>query len=133
MERNAMLDNEGREFEIGNGASLTIAAWQNPKFKEKFARLAKPHLSAMRAGLLAPEVQDKIMSEAMAGTVLLNWKGMAEDGKDIPFSEEVAAAKLLKYERLREIVTGYAQTLAEIDATVENEGIEAAKKVSSGG
>jgi hypothetical protein len=54
-------------------------------------------------------VTQKILIEAMIGTILLDWKGLENDGRPFPYSEDNAREILSQSEVLRDFVSDKAQ------------------------
>jgi hypothetical protein len=53
---------------------------------------------------LSDELATKISIEAMARTILLDWDGIAHDGRELPYSVEAAISVLTDVPEFREIV-----------------------------
>ena len=115
---------EGIWQDIGDGVSLLIARIGNPQYQKEFQKIAKPHRRALRRGTLSDEVAEKLLIKAMAKNILLDWKGLEEDGEPIPYSYENAVRILTEYKDLRDYVSDMAN---EIDAFKLEDDEEAEK------
>ncbi len=69
------------------------------------------------------EHQTNILCEVMADAVLLDWKGIKEGGKPVPFSRDNAYAMLKKYAQFRDEVTALASNF-ELFRTEEEDDAE---------
>ena len=84
-------EEEGVWVKYEGGVSLKIARLNNPKYKEYSLKRSKPHLRRLQAGTIDGDVAEDIMKDAIANTVLLDWKGLLDEkGNEIPFSQEKA-------------------------------------------
>ncbi len=111
----------GRWFPVGGGARVSVAAMNNPAFKSKIVPLQRPHLKRIRRNTLSETVAVAILSEAMAGTVLLGWEGFTDDGKEVVFSESEAQKRLQEHEGFRDLVSEFAMNL---EAELQEEMVE---------
>ena len=82
--------NEGVWVAHDMTTSFLIARMGNPKFKTRFNSLMAPHQRKYEAGKLDMEMQGQIMARAVSETILLDWKGLTLDGKEIKYSKEKA-------------------------------------------
>jgi hypothetical protein len=55
--------------------ALRIASIENRRFKKKYARLSFDAAKSSVSDQISPEVHQKVLIEAMLGTILLDWKG----------------------------------------------------------
>lgn len=84
------LETEGVWRDIGDGATLKIARLNNPKYTACFNRLIRPFRRQIQAGTLAESKQAELMAEALAETVLLDWKGVYAEDAELPYSKQEA-------------------------------------------
>lgn len=111
---NADKQAAGAWFEFASGVSFLIAAISNRNFVKKFAKLAE---KARRKKRGEPTAEENVLIywTAMAGTVLLDWKGLTDgpDDQPYPFSEENAVkfltADLLLVEEIRSFIIATAK------------------------
>ena len=104
---NISAEEEGIWEDLGGGAGLLIASIRNKKFREVFQAL--PETLRKRASRNTADQDRELMSPIMAKTLLLDWRGIADEGKEIPYSVENASAYLLKYPRFYELVSQLSQ------------------------
>lgn len=107
MKLNALKQNVDKEqsgvwveYE-GTEVSFLIARMNNPRYTEKIRKATKVG-RGMRFRK-AEDVTDKLVLEAVAETILLDWKGLEdESGKPIPFSTS-AAMEILSDPQYRDV------------------------------
>lgn len=87
---NLTLEDEGVWVQLDSETKLKIARSGNKRYRGALARLTAPHKVALRSGKVSDEVADAILVEALAEAVLLDWEGMFEGGKPLPYSKEEA-------------------------------------------
>jgi hypothetical protein len=105
-------EKEGAWVEFGSECSVKIARINNPNYVREFRRLTKVHKQAIRRGTLDEETADDILIEAMAKSIVTDWKGLKEDGVEIPYSVENAIRLLKQYNDFREQVAEIASSIA---------------------
>jgi len=75
------------EDEIGDKTAVLIAGTDSPKYRHFLQKKMRPHY--MRRGAdIDPETQDKLMGEAIAECVILNWRNWTVQGQVWPFSKQ---------------------------------------------
>lgn len=116
---NKVLENEGVWVDLGDGASIKVARVGNKENTALVKRLTAPHKVAIRTNKLPDEIWEKITIEALASTILLDWKGLKEDGKVIAYSKENAVKLLTDYKDFRDQVSGLSSELALFQAEDE--------------
>jgi hypothetical protein len=79
---------EGTWIDIGDGASLLIARWDNPAFSKMLRKRVRK--GARLGGDSSDTDSDKEMADLLAQTVLLGWKGLTAAGEPLPYSKEAA-------------------------------------------
>ena len=121
-------EQEGVWHEMGEGLEMRIARIGNPKYQKRFQALSKPHRRAIRRGTLADEVAEKLMVQCLSETIVLDWKGLEEDGVEIPYSVENAVRLLMDYPELRNYVNDIANELEGYQAEEDEEAIDNLKK-----
>lgn len=118
--------------DFGEGLKIKIARIGNPEYQKLFNRISKPHRKAIRRGTLKDETAEKLLIQAMAKGIVLDWKGLSEDGVEIPYSYENALRLLTDYKDFREQVTEVA-TEIEAFRTEDEEEAEKNFEMSSNG
>lgn len=119
LQEQQVWNDEGAWLSIGDGAEIKIRHTQNVKTKDKFRRLERQYRqqNGIRANKeLAPEVVEELMRKAFVGTVVLDWKGITEKGKEIPYSDEKCEWMLLNLHDFTEAVLGVAGDKANFRA-----------------
>lgn len=98
---NEQLAEDGVWFEYpGKLGSFKLAfmGTGSRKFAIRHAALLKPHARKVQMG--DAKLERKILIEAFVDTILLEWKGVHDEGKLITFSKANAVNLLTKYGRL---------------------------------
>lgn len=132
FDTDSKLEVEGVWHDIGEGASVKVARDVNPAYAQTLSQLSKPYALQMRQGTMDDKVANEILCRAMAKTILVDWKGMTEDGKTLPYSEEAAFRLLVELNDFRALISTLSTQAssyrkAEKDKTAKN------SKKSSGG
>lgn len=87
---NREKETDGTWVDIGEGASLKLARIGNPRYEAFLMEQSKPLRTAMRAGNFNDPRLKSVMIKAIARYVLLDWDGLDEDDKPVPYSEQKA-------------------------------------------
>jgi hypothetical protein len=85
---------EGVWTALDETSRIKVARSGNLRYREAFRKAMLPYRQAMRAGILSEKIAEKVMTEVLADTVLLDWEGFTDGGKDLPYSKENAKAML---------------------------------------
>lgn len=94
-------------------SEFKIAHISNLKFQRALSRLQQPHRRKLESGTLDPKVNREIVCKAMAGTVLIDWRGVGDrEGKETPFSVEAATVALMRSTEFRDFVSEFAMNMA---------------------
>lgn len=109
----AGLEEEGNWVDCGDGLSLKVARMFNDKFTRVMAAKRKP---LGRRVDRDTKLSTQILIEVMAECVLLDWKGLTEDGKTIKFSKAKSLELLTKSRDFRNLVTATADDAANFHA-----------------
>ncbi len=101
---------EGIWVEVDDTTSLLIARIGNKRFNEIMTREQKPLRRAIRNGTVPDSVSEKILIKAMAGAILLDWRGLTLDGVEVPYSKQKCIEILsdTRFRDFREFVLEYA-------------------------
>ena len=120
---NKKLETEGVWEDFGNGCKVLIARQGNENYKKAFRKLSKPYQNAIRRNNLSDEIAERILIEVMAETIVLDWSGMEEDGKDIKYSKEECFRILKSYPDFKNEVSFRSESMElfkqEMDAETE--------------
>lgn len=102
-------EERGVWVEVDEGAWLKIARAGNENWQKEYGKLAQTVRNKMENGSLNNDRADKIVSDIMSKTILLDWQGLAEGGEEIPYSQKKAYEILYNYPDLRAEVMSYAR------------------------
>ena len=103
---------EGVWEPIDDTASLLIARVGNDRYNARYRKIPRGIRNQLEAGNLPDKQNDSLVCRLLADTILLNWKDIADDGKEIAYSEEAAYEQLMKYPDFRELVWQLGRDLA---------------------
>jgi hypothetical protein len=101
-------EQEGVWVTIDDKTSLKIARINNERYKTETRRKLAPHKRAIRNETLADSVMVPILGEVMADAILLDWRGMEENGQPLPYSRGKAAQVLTESPEFRNLVVELA-------------------------
>jgi hypothetical protein len=97
-------EEEGVWVPYGGGFEVKLGRIGNRRFKEFMMKKGKPHMRKLSSGSMDLDIADTLMRDAIAETILLDWKGLLDDdGKPIPFSKEEAKKALAIEDFYKEI------------------------------
>ena len=107
-------DSEGLRVKV---RGITSLAYQKAMMQR---RNAVPRSERLPDGDLPAEVDFRIVGEAYADAVLLDWDGLTSDGKPVPYSKEMARELMTDraYLRFRAVVMWAALRVGENRAVV---------------
>lgn len=107
--RDETKQTEGVWLAFDDETQFLIADLNNRKFvKSTQKRIRKVNQNALRDDV---DLQNRITIEAMADAILLGWKGVTENGQDVPYSKERAVKLLTEIPDLRNWVSEQAGNL----------------------
>jgi hypothetical protein len=112
-------------FDEEETQGLLIARAWNENFSRVFRKLPKGLQHRAKIGTLGKKDDGKIWSRVLAETILLDWKGISDEGKVLKYSISVAREQLKKYKDLRNFVWDTANEEAlyheeEVEEDVKN-------------
>lgn len=122
------LENEGVWIDLGEGAAIKVARAGNRANQRLLRKLAAPHRVALRSGKLPDDVMERITVQAMAETILIDWKNIEFEGRPLAYSVENATRVLSALKDFRDYVADQAADMSHFQAERE----EAAAKNSPG-
>jgi len=111
----AKAADDGKWMVTKEGFDVKVAKLGNPKFKAEVTRLQLPHLAMLRSTADSTELQDKITLEAMAKTILLDWKAES-DGKNVKYTWELGLEYMVASPDFREDVSELSVTRSNFKA-----------------
>ncbi len=98
-------ENDGVWIPFELGIELKIARWNNPKFKALQDTLTDRRKVLLDKVFLPEEAALDVEKEAVAQTILLDWRNVeGEDGQPLAYSAE-AAVKLFKDPEYKDLYT----------------------------
>jgi len=117
------LESEGKWFDIGDNASIKVARFGNERHKKTLLKLREPYKALLlRGGQIPDDVNDGIVTESMANTILVDWKGMYDqDNNEIPFSVEAASQAFSLYKDFLELVSNLSLNAANYRVTAQED------------
>ena len=121
-------ETDGVWKDMGDGLRMRIARIGNPNYNKRFQALSKPHRRALQRGSLSDDVAEKLLVQCLAETIVLDWEGVEEKGKVIPYSQENAIRILTEYPELRKYVNDIANEMEGYKAEEDEEAIDNLKK-----
>lgn len=111
---------EGIEVEIGD-ATFIVARANNRAYNKLLTSLIKKHKRELDMKNEASEKLDNdLMAEVMAKTIVKGWSGVTEGGTEVPYTYEKALA-YLKVKDFRTLIAEKANDFTLYRAAVEEE------------
>ena len=104
------LVEKGVWFNLQDQGRVKVASMNSPLFKAEVIRLQKPHLNLLRSDADSSDLLNSITIEATAKTLLLDWKEIEVDGKEIEYSVEKAIELLTDFPMFREKISALSST-----------------------
>jgi len=120
--------------DIDDETSLLLARYRNPAHQAFITKAMQPYLRLQRLGRMDEDVAERIEAEGLAKHVLLGWKGMKDNGVEVPYSEETAI-KLLRDPELSwfpELVRELSNDMTFFRAEDLADSVDNVKKLSNG-
>jgi len=103
------LEEEGVWVPVdGAGAKIKVARINNPRYKKYFQRITKPYRRQIRSGNLSEDLAEKLLVDALANTILLDWEGLTKGGKKFPYTVDNARQLLSESPDFRDLVSDAA-------------------------
>lgn len=111
-------------WEEFDGSKFRIAHISNVKFQRALSRLQQPHLRKIQEGRMDPELNKRILAQAMSEGILLDWQDVKNKaGDQVPFSPKAAQAALMANVEFRDFVSDFATNIGHYrDEEVEELG-----------
>ena len=120
----AKKETEGVWHPIDGELEIKIARIGNPNYQKRFQAMSKPHRRAIRRGTLSDSVAEKLLVQCLAETIVLDWKNLEDNGKEVPYSLDAAIDLLTKYPELRNYINDIANELEGYQAEDDEEAAE---------
>jgi len=106
------LEELGRWFPVGEGASCLIARTGNTRYREMLRNKLGVYEQSLQQRILDDNTADAVLIEVMAKTILLGWKGFEDKKKEVPYTVEAAIGYLTKYKDFRNFVARSADNMS---------------------
>ena len=117
FQTNKSAEEEGIWVDVdGNGTRVKVARINNARYKKYFQKITKPYKRQIRNGTLAEELAEKLLVDALANTILLDWKGFTKGGEDFPYSTDNARSFLQESADFRDFVSDAANEMENFRA-----------------
>lgn len=129
---NKKKEEDGVWVKAGDGAEFLIARANNPTAVKLSIDLMRPYRHLQRLNKVPKDVQEEVGLEVLSRAILLNWRGIKEDGKDVPFTPEEAKRMFKAYPDFADFVAGYAQEHTVFQDENEKERQGNSSSVSAG-
>lgn len=118
------LELEGAWIDIGSGCRLLVARGENRRYLDKLEALHKQHKAQLDVGgESADAAAEKIVSEAMAEGILLDWENLQFKGKALKHSVE-NAKKVLAIRDFRKLVSRLANDIENYRVKEEADAVK---------
>lgn len=106
-------EEEGVWVDIDIDAQIKVARLFNDRFTRMMAAARRPYGRKVEQDTT---LQEKLLVEVMAECILLDWKGLTEDGKELKFSKKRGLELMQQSRDFRNIVTQAATDAANFHA-----------------
>lgn len=93
------------------GVSLKIARAGNERFSRSFMNASRPHRKDIERNALDNGTAEKILCEALAEGILVDWKNFVIDGEELQYSKANASELMKQDPDCREFVQEFARDL----------------------
>jgi len=121
-------EQEGVWYDIAEGLRMKIARIGNPNYQKRFQAISKPYRRSIRRGTLSDDIAEKLLVQCLSETIVLDWTGVEDEGKEIPYSVEASVTLLTKYPELRGYINDIANELEGFQEDFVEEADENLKK-----
>ncbi len=110
-------------FDVEETQGLLIAEAWNENFMKAFRKLPRGFQTRARMQTLDTKSDRKVWHKLLATTILLDWKGISDEGKTIKYDPKLAIEKMEKYKGLTAFVweTANEEHLYHEEQTEEDE------------
>lgn len=122
----ANLEETGVWIELDKTSSIKIARMGNKRSKEMATRLNKSAKIANKYSL--NDVGEDDLTDIIAHTVIIDWKGIKLKGQELPFSVENAKKVLKEYKDFRGLILELSTEMETFRKIEIEEGKENLKK-----
>lgn len=103
-----------------DGSEFLIARSNNRKYKQSLVKALEENASELAAGTeKSAALDDKLLAEVMAETILLDWKKVEIDGKKINYSVKMAAKVMAEMPDFCDLIKRHADSIDNFKVDVE--------------
>ena len=97
-------EKDGVWEDLGDGCSVLVARYGNQAMINAYRKYPRVLRQRLESGQVDDDKSSNILSKVMADTILLNWKGLKEDGKEVIYSKEECIRILADYPDVRNMI-----------------------------
>lgn len=108
---NRTLETEGIYLQIDDGIKFKVKRFggsNETKVKQAMNKHYKPMSRLIESGALSSKQENEIMVKVFVESCMLDWEGIEEDGKEVPYSESKAIALFTELPELFRVIMDYA-------------------------
>ena len=113
FETDKQLEVDGVWVDIGDddGTQLLVARIGNDNYNRLIRTKLKPYRNLLQRNAMPEPTQEKILTEVLAETILLDWKNLKYNGKKVAYSPARACELLMGIPDFRELVMEIANSM----------------------
>lgn len=128
---NVELSEEGVWCPVDAVTEIRVARYGNRKFQRLLQKLSAPYKVQMERQMMKDEVAESVFIEALATAILVDWRGMTQNGEPLDYTVGNAIAVLSnpKLKDFRDLVVSLSQ---DAEMFRDEEVAEAKEKSGSG-
>ena len=97
-------EKDGVWEDLGDGCSVLVARYGNQAMVNAYRKYPRVLRQRLESGQVDDDKSSTIMAKVMADTILLDWKGLKEDGKEVVYSKEECVRVLTEYPDIRTMI-----------------------------
>ncbi len=120
----AALEEQGAWVKYDETTSFLLASAYSHRYRKAQRKFVKPYANVIRregADSIPDEDADGITISVLVDSVVLGWKGLYDNGREIEYSKENCRRLLTEFPRIREWVAEKSQAAATYRPTEEDE------------
>ena len=122
-------EKDGVWEDLGDGCSVLVARYGNPAMIKAYRKYPRVLRQRLESGQVDDDKSATVLSKVIADTVLLDWNGLKEDGKEVVYSKEECVRVLTEYPDVRDMIFEMANEAARY----HDEGVGKTTKNSKSG
>ena len=92
-------EKDGVWEDLGDECSVLVARYGNQAMVNAYRRYPRVLRQRLESGQVDDDKSATVMAKVMADTILLDWKGLKEDGKEVVYNKEECVRILVEYPR----------------------------------